>query len=144
MFKRSITGLGLIFIISIAVFASSYSFLLLLLLLANLGLIEYNRLFSLTENRPQKLTSHIIGSLVIVFAWMAVAQIGSCTHLPPLLPFLLLPLIIELFRNKATPFQNAMLTTGGVVWISLPFALFLAIAYLPFNQHHYHPALPMG
>lgn len=137
--KRILTGLVLIGIISVCVYAGALGFLVLILFLNEAGLLEYQRLVRRAGFQVQQVTAPLISFAGLIVVWLTATQQFSYG---PLLFFLLAPILvlfIEVFRKTVTPFENAALCVLGLIWVSLPFALFMLTGFLPLTSGNYQP-----
>lgn len=144
LWKRVATSVVLVVIICIALFNGSRGAILLLLGISGLGTFEYRKLIQKAGFSMQEATINITGWLLILMFWLALNHYCTFSALYVFIPLIPIVLAIELFRNQKTPFQNAGLTLLGIIWISLPLALFLGIGFLPFGSGTFHPAILLG
>ncbi|HEU4902023.1 MAG TPA: phosphatidate cytidylyltransferase, partial [Flavisolibacter sp.] len=142
--KRVLTGIVLIGVITVCIYAGAPGFLVLVLFLNEMGLLEYQRLVRRAGFPLQPITAPLISLMALFAIWFTAVQHLSYS---PLFFFLLVPflvLIMEIFRKSETPFQNAALCVLGLAWISLSLALFLLTGFLPWKNGDYQPQLIMG
>jgi phosphatidate cytidylyltransferase len=142
--KRVLTGVVLIGVISLCVYAGAPGFLILILFLNEMGLLEYQRLVRMAGYPLPQLTAPLISLVGLLTVWFTTVQHFSFGPLLFFLPAPFLVLTIEIFRKSETPFQNAALCVLGLVWISLPLALFLLTGFLPLKNGNYQPQFVMG
>lgn len=141
---RMITGALLVIIISSFVLGGGLAFLFLIFCINQLALLEYQKMIEMHGFHLQKASVHLASFILLVVTYL-VAKLILQSSVFILLP-LLVPLIlsIELFRKKKFPIENVALTIVGLIWISLPFCLFMFVGYLPLGPAQYDPHISLG
>ncbi|MDQ3050018.1 MAG: phosphatidate cytidylyltransferase [Bacteroidota bacterium] len=144
--QRAVTGLSFAFIMTAAILFSPWSFVAVFFLISSLGLVEFYKLMKSDYTEPQVLSGLLIAQSLLLlltyllwnhsdFDWMLVA-----------IPMMAVVFIAELFRNKTHPFQNIAITLLGILYLSVPVALMIKIAFgfTPGDQDPYHGEVIMG
>ncbi len=114
----------------------------LVLLISCIG--EFYQIFENAGRKPQKFTGIVMG--VLVFAINYIISIGYTKPeqiIIALLPVIIYSVIVELFRNHPSPFENIAITVFGIVYIALPISLFWHFAYRD-NIYEYNYHLVLG
>ncbi len=126
--KRTITGLSMVFLILAALYLDRFFFAAIFLVVVILGLLEFYTITVTEECKPQKLTGTILGIIIyltvtglFLFLEQHILIIGISLVL--MLPILLIPVIVELFRKKDKALINAAVTIFGLIYIALPISL---------------------
>ncbi len=129
---RTLTGAVFVIIIIGSILLSVYSFMAVFLLVTVLGLLEFYKLSSADNMKPQ----HITGVLFGAFMFLSIAFYAH--NLLPFgivlinIPLLMSLFIFELYRKKVLPFNNVAITLLGILYIALPMAL-LNFLFSPFQ-----------
>jgi phosphatidate cytidylyltransferase len=126
--KRTITGLSMVFLILAALYLDRIFFAAILLAVVVPGLLEFYTITTTEECKPQKLTGTILGTVIyliitgfFLFLEQHILIIGISLVL--ILPVLLIPVIIEVYRKKDKPLINVAVTIFGLIYIALPLSL---------------------
>jgi phosphatidate cytidylyltransferase len=106
------------------IFWNQYSFEVLFFLIAMLGLDEFYKLLLKSGHEPLNKLG-LVCAAVIFFLITISKLIGESTVL--YLSFTLLATLFfaELYRNKANPFQNIGYSVLGIIYVVMPFALWV-------------------
>jgi len=102
-----------------------YSLIALFFLISMLGLDEFYKLLIKSGHVPQRKLGLLCGGTI--FLLMAISKlIGAQPAL--YLSFVLIACVFfaELYRNKQNPFQNIAYTLIGIIYIVMPFALWVS------------------
>lgn len=152
--QRTITGavFGIVMIGSILL--SPISFFILFFVITLLCVIEFYKLVTIDEVKPQIITGTFISLLTFIYfthITQSYLKFGPLTEIDILLkiPFLLFILILgvfiaEMFRKTQKPFINIAFTITAIFYIALPLSVFSAIAFYPGNEEKYHPLIILG
>jgi len=123
--KRTITGAIFLVVMIGGIIWNFYSLAGLFFLISMLGLDEFYNLLIKSGHEPQRKLGLLCGGtifLLIAFSKLVGEQ-------PALyLSFVLISCIFfaELYRNKQTPFQNIAYSLIGIIYIVIPFALWVS------------------
>lgn len=140
---RTITGAFFVFLVLGSIWLHPGAFGALFLVVALLGQKEYYAM--MTGNMPGPLRNIGLVSGFLVYGLVALHALGvvPLIGLVALLPLLFLPYLVELFSESQTPFINAAVTMGGIIYVVLPLAL-LNYFFYPFLQLQPTPILLSG
>lgn len=126
-----------------------YSFAGLFFLIAMLGLDEFYNLLIKSGNDPQRKLGLLCGGTIFLLITIS-KLIGEQATL--YLSFVLIACIFfsEIYRNKQNPFQNIAYTVMGIVYLVIPFALWVNFLHGPtisadgYMHEGYNPHLLLG
>jgi len=141
MKTRAVTGFFFVITMLFSVLMGRYIFSAFYLLLSVFCLREFYRIFRKSGIKPNMQTG-LINCVVIYVIFAAYAyQNNFLPHkLVFLLPFSVSAIFIaELFRKSVTPFSNIACTIGGLVYASVPFAFFHALAFIHDSYNFHYP-----
>ena len=117
---------------------SPYSFLLLIVVINILGLREFYRLFHFYTASPRE-TAGVILSLTLLASFViALTPISTWRIVLINIPVVLGIFIPELYLKSKYPFHNLAFIFLGIICITIPLGLFMAISFLPFGTTMYH------
>jgi phosphatidate cytidylyltransferase len=140
MKTRAITGLIFVIVMLGSLLLGRYVFGAFYLILTVLCLREFYVLLKKSGVSPNAEAGFLNAIFIYVLFAFIVSQYGPLTHK---LIFLLTitigsVMIQELFKTSAQPFVNAGYTLIGIIFISVPFVFFHALAYIggEFNFHY--------
>jgi phosphatidate cytidylyltransferase len=128
--KRSITGILFVVAMIGSVLLGPWPFFILLFIINILSIIEYTKIFAVKEYAPFKNFSIVAGVAVFSIIGLYFNGILESRYLWLLPPILLLSLVVELYTKRVAPFERAAISAFGILYISVPLALFIAIANL--------------
>lgn len=129
--KRSITGTIYLIIIIGSILLGSYTFSLVFLAINILALFEFFKIIAGNGFFPEKYTGILTGSVLFIVTYLVASEVYGSKLYFLIIPLLVVLFIIELFRNKPSPFVNIGITILGIVYISLPLSL---LNYLVFPK----------
>lgn len=123
---RTITGLSMVFILLVALYAGIWSVFAFFFIVNAIALVEYFRLTSTGNSFPQGICGTAAG--ILVYTGVSLIRIpwtgwGWSFQASLLIPLFFLPFIIEIFRKKPNPLVNISLTVTGLIYVSVPLAL---------------------
>jgi phosphatidate cytidylyltransferase len=136
--KRTITGLSMVFILLVALFFSGWVFAVIFLVITVFGLWEFYGLIRTDNCQPQKYYGTVSGAIIYI-AFTYSQFTGDIYNdifrhwimLIPFLmiiPFVVLSFIFEIYRNKPNPLINISTTVIGVLYIAIPLSLLNAFS----------------
>lgn len=128
--KRAITGILFVVAMIGSVLLGPWPFFILLFIINILSIIEYTKIFSVREYAPFKIFTVVAGVAVFSIIGLYFNGIITSKYLWLLPPVLLLSLVVELYTKRVAPFERAAISAFGILYISIPLALFIAIANL--------------
>jgi phosphatidate cytidylyltransferase len=135
LIKRTLTGIAFVAVVIGCVLYSKYSFAGLFLVVNILGLFEFYSLMQHHEMPVQKYNGIIIGSLLYLNFFFMIDRLAFFDLLIFFPALFLTVFSVELFLNRPHPFTNIAHTLTGVVYITVPLIMFMAI---PFNVTAFH------
>jgi len=127
---RTITGIFFVGIVVSSVIFNPLFFAGLFFCVSLLGLYEFYKLLQKGGKFPQTCLGLISGGLLFAGLAAVANNLIEAKNLYVLVPLIAISFIIELYRNKPSPFENVALTLVGVLYIALPFGL-MNFFYLP-------------
>lgn len=142
--QRLLTGVVIVTAISFLVLIGSTGLFILMILIHFFAIGEYRKLMEKAGIHMLKAWGQLAGGILIAWIWLVAARWVTSSLLLLTLPLLISVYIIELFRDRPKPFQNIAASLSGFIWISFPLALFMAIAFIPGNEHKYQPFFVLG
>lgn len=153
--QRTLTGTVFVIALVGSILLSPVSFALLFLTITILSLLEFFRLVTNDEVRPQLITGIIVSvSLFSYFTYISQSfyRLGFMNDLSVIIKFPLiigmlvfLIFIVELFRNTRQPFINIALTLTAIIYIAIPFSLFTNLGFAFHSEkEEYYPYVSLG
>jgi phosphatidate cytidylyltransferase len=118
--------------------------LVLVLILNFLGLLEFYRIFRSDKLIPRKVQGIIAGTSIILVGCLTAMGISDFRIFLIIIPIGFSIFLIELFLKAENPFLNIAITLLGIICISIPFGLFIWVAFLPWGSALYHPETIIG
>lgn len=152
MRTRAITGLFFIIVMLASVLTGHYTFVFFYLLLSVLCLQEFYKLIKQAGFKPNIALGYL--NTILIYSAFALLSYKSGLQNPADFAFpigkliFLLPVtlgavfVFELFRNQANPFTNIAVTYLGIIFATLPFSFFHALAYVTNSGYNFH--VPMA
>lgn len=147
--KRTLTGAIFLVVMIGGIYWNHLSLSILFFLISMLGLDEFYKLLIKSGNEPQRLLGLICGGgIFLIMATLNPADLQLIFYLS----FILLSCIFfaELYRNKEKPFQNIAYSLMGIIYVVLPFALWVNFLHGPglspdgYGVPGYNPHLLLG
>lgn len=135
--KRAITGTVFVIVMVGGIYWSYWSLCALFFLISMLGLNEFYSLLEKSEYKPQRWTGLIAGALLFIIVALKDRFLGGATLIfSPCILLLACIFFIELYRNHPNPFVNIALTVTGIIYIVLPFVMWVSYLspFLPGNN----------
>ncbi|HLG34427.1 MAG TPA: phosphatidate cytidylyltransferase [Bacteroidia bacterium] len=133
--KRSLTGIVFIAVVIGSVLYGKYSFAALFFIVNLLALLEFYSLMQHHQMPVQKYSGIIIGSLLYLNFFFMIDALDYFDLLIFFPALFLVVFSVELFLNRPHPFTNIAHTLTGLVYITVPLIMFMAI---PFNVTPFH------
>ncbi len=152
MRTRAITGLFFVLVMLASVLGGHYVFVCFYLLLSVLCLREFYKLVRQAGFKPNVLLGYV--NAILIYAAFALLSYKADLPNPADFTFpigkllFLLPVtlsgmfIAELFRNQFNPFTNIGFTFLGIIFATVPFSFFHALAYVTNGGYNNH--VPMA
>lgn len=141
--KRALTGTIFVIIMVGGIMWSYWSVAVLFFIISMLGLNEFYGLVSQSGIQPQKWIGLSVGALIFLL-FVFEYCFGEAFVLTLIMPFVALIFFAELYRNLPNPFHNIALTVTGILYVVLPFALWVRFVspYSSVADGHYIPYTP--
>jgi phosphatidate cytidylyltransferase len=118
----------MVFLILATLYLNRIFFAAIFLVVVILGLLEFYTITATEDCKPQKYTGTILGTIIylivtgfFLFLEQHILIIGISLVL--ILPVLLIPVIVELYRKKDKPLINVAVTIFGLIYIALSLSL---------------------
>lgn len=146
LLQRVITGAGFGIVMIATVWFSHWSFSAIFFLIAILGLREFFQLVTSDRIQPQVISGLVIGAGAFLMNWLFANGSYTAAIFMWLIPAVALLFIMELYRNKAHPFENIAMTLTGLAYIIVPILLLVQMAYRfnPDDAISYHNNVVLG
>jgi phosphatidate cytidylyltransferase len=137
---RLLTGILTSAIVIASVWYSDWGFFIIFLIAQFFCQLEFYTLIRKAKAaKPLEWAGIAVGSFAYIFTFLRfhkfkelgldTSGVFDAKYFALLFPFLGLIFLIELYRKRENPFANIAYTILGIVYASLPFTLFLHIAY---------------
>ncbi len=105
-----------------------------------IGLVEFYRISVKAHHKPQIFSGIAFGIYIIASNFLiASGEAGQILYFF-YIPFLIMIMIIELFRENKNPFTNVSITLFGAIYVGLPFGLLSYLVFCPVFGDNYNPA----
>ncbi len=127
-----------------AVLSGRYIFVLLVFIVNLLALLEFYRLFNSSSVTPRKKMGTVISCSLFITSGLIYMGVMDWKILLVNIPLTCGLFLLEIFRKSESPFQNIAITILGVIYITIPLALFTSIAFMPFQGVSWHPGMMLG
>ncbi|MCX6226213.1 MAG: phosphatidate cytidylyltransferase [Bacteroidia bacterium] len=109
-------------------------FLVVFLFILILGMIEFYRMCSMTGSIPMKV-SGISSGVILFLSIFLIRYAGMNSQILLLVPAsMLILMILPMFRQNDNPIFSASLTFLGILYVSLPIAVFNLLIYHPYKE----------
>jgi phosphatidate cytidylyltransferase len=122
--QRTLTGALFLVVMIGGIVWNYWSFCALFFIISILGLNEFYGLIKQANVSPQKWTGMALGVFIFLMTVFE-SNLGEYLVLTLTMPFVAAVFFAELYRNQQTPFQNIGMTILGVIYVVLPFALWV-------------------
>ena len=141
LIKRLITGTLFVIAILGSILLHKYAYFVVFGTIVILGINELNKLLNTGQTSIQKEFTLIIGAILYLGTFFAIAENISPLWFLILIPVITLVFIIELFRKSEAPISNIALTLFVPFYIALPFSF---LHFLAFYTGEYHFKFLLG
>jgi len=142
--KRTLTGAGLVFVITISVVAGPVSFVLLMLAINIFSLAEFYRLFSFPTLMPRKIQGISLSIVTLLTTILLITGTSGWDVLLVNIPAVFAMFFAELYLKTDNPFHNLAFTFLGIICITLPLCFFISIPFFPVGKGIYHYQITLG
>lgn len=141
MKTRAVTGFIFASVVLALILINGYTFTVFFITIAILCTIEFYKLVNTDEVKPQIFSGLLLVLSIIIPLTIHFLNDKSISNLLFCVPFFILVIITELYRNYKNPFYNIAYTIFGVVYAAVPFCFFYAFAFSD-GQYSFH--YPLG
>jgi phosphatidate cytidylyltransferase len=132
--QRTLTGTVFVAVLVAAIIFNQIIFSGLFFIITILGLSEFYKLWKGGGKNLQEYFGITLGALTYLGLASVSNNLINVDFLLLLLPLIMGAFIVELYRNKPSPFENVALTLSGVLYIAVPFGL---LNFLYVSSDHY-------
>lgn len=139
---RVITGVIFGVVLLSGILFNMYFFLGLFFLIAMLSLKEFYGLLKASDQHPQLFFGSLTGAFMAGCTVLYLGFERNAEIFLVLLPFIFILFIAELYRKKALPFSNIAQTLLGLVYVMLPFCLYMMLGFIMGPEYDFR--LPLG
>lgn len=130
--QRIITALIAAPILLFLIYYSPMSCFGILLVISVLTQLEFYKLLKLDDNSPLRYYGTFCGAILVVIAYLMESEYISGQSGFLMSPLLALIFFIKLYKPKdAKPFMNIGYTFLGILYVAMPFALFVVLSWSP-------------
>jgi|ERR1017187_4839208 phosphatidate cytidylyltransferase len=144
LIKRTITGIALALIITLAISMGLISFSLLVLTIDLVTLSEFYRLFRSPELIPRKTEGLILSLSILISFTIFINGVSDPDILLINVPVVFSIFIFELYLKADSPFLNLAITFLGIICITIPLCFLVSVAVLPIGHGIYHSQIALG
>lgn len=130
MKTRAITAFFFVAVMLASLFLGAYAFTVFFLLLSLLSTEEFYKLVRADGLKPQSLWGWILVISIYVPLGLYFLHYAPSEVLLICVPFFVLIIIAELYRDLKNPFHNIAYTIFGVIFAALPFCFFYALGFM--------------
>jgi len=137
MKTRAITAFFFVAVMLASLLLGAYAFTVFFLLLSLFSTEEFYKLVRADGLKPQSLWGWIL--VISIYAPLSLYFLydAPLTVLLICVPFFVLIIIAELYRDLKNPFHNIAYTIFGVVFAALPFCFFYALGFME-GEYSWH------
>jgi phosphatidate cytidylyltransferase len=121
---RTLTGIGIVAVLTTAILFSSVTYIVLMMLILALTMAEFYRIIRVRLNRPNVPVGILIGLVMFMISVVYSVKIAPPELIAVLIPLFIMVFVVELYRLQKNPLANVGLTFLGIIYVALPFALF--------------------
>lgn len=144
-FQRALSGAAFVAVMLRCTIAGPVPFLLLFFVITLIGLYEYYAMVSKYGVALNKTIFFSISALITALcALSSYNNLLSIQPLPLCAALVFLYFLFELFANKDKPFLNIGASITGIIYVVLPFSLFIYLTFhTPINGYNYMMAIAL-
>ena len=146
LLTRTLTGALFVLVLIGGIWFSKESFLIIAMAIVILGLWEFYSVCKNDNIFPQKLLGIASGVYLLVSNFILASGLTSHKILLPVIGFVFLIFVSELYRKKNQPFTNIAISLLGLLWIALPVSLmnYIVLTLSPEMEILYTPWILLG
>ncbi len=141
MKTRAITAFFFVAVMLASLLLGAYAFTVFFLLLSLFSTEEFYRLVHVDGVKPNRLLGWILVISIYVPLSLYFLNNAPLSVLLICVPFFILVIIAELYRDLKNPFHNIAYTLLAVIFAALPFCFFYALGFMD-GEYSWH--LPLG
>jgi phosphatidate cytidylyltransferase len=142
---RAISGSIFVALTIGSILVDPFFFAGIFLVFCVIAIIEFYQLFKHTDVHPQMISGIVAGILTYaLFVSYSLDFFLEPGWMLLMIPALSVPLVIELYRKKAQPFQNIAITLLPVLYIALPLAMMSLLGMQENKDDPYSPNILLG
>lgn len=137
MKTRAITGFFFVSVMLASVLLGVYPFTVFFLIISVFTVTEFYSLVNVDGVKPNRLLGWMLAISIYLSLCLFLLGHAPIAILLTGVPFCVLIIVAELYRNFKNPFHNISYTILGVLLAVLPFCFFYALAFTN-NEYSYH------
>ena len=141
---RTLSGVVYISLILGSILLGKIVFGIVMLFFVALCLIEFQILVRNIDIVINRLTLLLTGLLIYGTCTIGLMQIAYLRYLVFVIPLILIPFIVEVFRKDNHPGLNLSISLSGLIYIVLPFVVLNALAFPDMFKGHSDKQLAIG
>lgn len=141
MKTRAITGFFFVLVMLASVLVGAYPFTFFFLIISLFSVTEFYNLVNTDGVKPNKFMGWLLTISIYIPLSLFFLADTSIAILLACVPFCVLIIVAELYRNLKNPFHNISYTILGVLFAVLPFCFFYALA---FTNNEYSAHIPLA
>lgn len=141
MKTRAITGFFFVSVMLASVLLGAYPFTIFFLMISLLSVSEFYNLVKGDEVKPNKIAGLMLTVSIYIPMSLYYLEETSISVFLVCVPFGVLVIVAELYRNLKNPFHNISYTLLGVLFAVLPFCFFYSLA---FTRDEYSSHIPLA
>lgn len=139
MKTRAITGFFFVGVMLASVLLGAYAFTLFFLILSLLCTDEFYRLVTKDDVKPQKRWGLALAISIYLPLSLHFFKGEPLVYLLISVPLVVLVIVAELYRKHENPFHNIAYTLFGVLFATVPFCFFYALAFTDGMYSSHYP-----
>lgn len=139
MKTRAITGFFFVAVVLVLVLISSNTFTLFFIIITALCSLEFYKLVRTDDVKPQFITGLLLLFSIILPLTSYSLYGTSLNNLLFCVPFVILVIVVELYRKHNNPFHNIVYTIFGIIYTAIPFCFFYVMAYRDGQYSSHYP-----
>lgn len=130
IFRRAITGTGIITVIVTSVLMGRYTFFMVCSIISMIGLFEFYRLFEITKSPLRLIAGLVLSASLLMTVFLFTVEFADWKVLLINLPLFSFIFITVLFQKSENPFSELAFIFLGQVYVILAFILLYSCAFV--------------
>ena len=130
VYKRAITGTGIVAVIVCSLILSHYTFFIVCCAISLMGLFEFYRLFEVTKSPLRMIAGMVLSASLLITVFLIADGYADREILLVNLALITFIFITVIFLQSDNPFSEVAFTFLGQVYITLPLILLYSSAFL--------------